>query len=269
VLVAHGGGAAWNEQVFAVARQLEMGGPVGVAFLMTGDSASGHRFQDVVGRLADAGAVKIVVVPLLVSSHSGHYEQVRYLVGEADSLSPGMLRHLEDGGIAPPATPVPLVLTAAMDDSPEIAEALRERALSLAEVPEQQAVFIVGHGPNSTERAAAWMVNLRVLADSVRSGSPFRDVKVGLLRDDAPPVVRQEAVRRMRDIIQLQHELTGYPVVVVPVLIARGRITNEKIPADLAGMPVTYSGDALLPHPGVARWIEGRVRQAVSAAHAP
>lgn len=28
-----------------------------------------------------------------------------------------------------------------------------------------------------------------------------------------------------------------------------------------AGLPIVYNGDALLPHPGLARWIEARVRQ--------
>ena len=48
-------------------------------------------------------------------------------------------------------------------------------------------------------------------------------------------------------------------VVVVPALISRGTVSQEKIPADLAGLPVIYSGDALLPHSGLARWIETRV----------
>ena len=82
------------------------------------------------------------------------------------------------------------------------------------------------------------------------------------MQDDAPPAVRAEAVARVREIIDLQHAATGRDVVVVPALISRGTISLEKIPADLAGLPITYSGDALLPHEGLARWIEARVADA-------
>ncbi len=264
LVVAHGGGPDWNAQVASVAELVETGGPVEVSFLM-GPGAGERPFQVAAARLVEAGAQRIVVVPLLVSSHSGHFEQVRYLVGETDALSAEMRRHLAMGGIERPEEVVPLVLAGGMDDAPEIARALADRALALAAAPAEQALFVVGHGPNSPERWAAWMRNMRVLADSVTAWSDFRDVKVGLVRDDAPEAVRQEAVRQMRDVIALQYGLTGRPVVVVPLVVARGRITREKLPADLAGLPIVYSGEALLAHPQVARWIESRVREGVLA----
>ncbi len=264
LVVAHGGGPDWNAQVVRVAEMVETGAPVEVSFLM-GPGAGERPFQVAAARLVEAGAQRIVVVPLLVSSHSGHFEQVRYLVGETDSLSAEMRRHLAMGGIERPEGAVPLLLAGGMDDAPEIARALSDRALALAAAPAEQALFVVGHGPNSAERWAAWMRNMRVLADSVRAWSGFRDVKVGLVRDDAPEAVREEAVRQVRDVIVLQFGLTGRPVVVVPLLVAQGRITGEKLPADLAGLPIVYSGEALLAHPQVARWIESRVRETVLA----
>ncbi|HEU0302041.1 MAG TPA: CbiX/SirB N-terminal domain-containing protein [Longimicrobium sp.] len=258
IVVAHGGGPAWDAQVQAVAELVNTGGPVEVSFLM-GPGASTHRFQDAARRLAERGAGEIVVVPLLVSSHSGHYQQIRYLAGETDSLDAEMHHHLHMAGIERPSVRVPIRVTRAIDDSPEAARVLAERALALAAAPGEQALFLIGHGPNSAEDYAEWMRNLRPVADSVRALTGFRDVRIGLLRDDAPAEVRAEAVRGAREIIELQHRLTGRPVVVVPVLISRGRISVEKIPADLAALPIAYQGDALLPHPGMARWIEKRV----------
>ena len=259
LIVAHGGGPAWDAQVDAVAREVRGAGPVGVSFLM-GPGAQARRFQDVVRTLEQQGAREIVVVPMLVSSHSGHYEQVRYLVGQRDTLDTLMLHHLHMSGIERPASSVPLRLTPGMDDAPEIAAVLAERAGALASEPERQALFLVGHGPNSAEDYAAWMTNLRRVADSVRARTGFRSVLVDLVRDDAPVEVRAEAVRRVRELIALQHDLTGQPVVVVPVMVASGKISREKLPADLAGLPMVYSGEALSPHPGMARWIESRVR---------
>lgn len=260
ILIAHGAGTEWNSQVETIAHTANTGGPLEVAYLM-GDAAKSHRFQDVVKALVDSGVSEIVVVPLLVSSHSGHYEQIRYLAGETDSLSDMMMHHLHMSGIERPNTSIPIHVSRALDDAPEMAHVLARRALALAATPRKQALFLVGHGPNSAEDNALWMRNLRVVADSVRASTHFRDVRVGLVRDDAPAEVRSEAVRGIRELIGLQHQLTGQPVVVVPVLISKGRVSREKFMADLAGLDVVYTGEPLLPSPELAKWIESRVRE--------
>ena len=260
ILIAHGAGAEWNSQVERIAHTAKTGGPLEVAYLM-GDAAKTHRFQDAVKSLADSGVSEIVVVPLLVSSHSGHYEQIRYLAGETDSLGHAMMHHLHMSGLARPKTDVPIRVARALDNAPEMAHVLARRALALAKKPAEQALFLVGHGPNSAEDNALWMRNLRVVADSVRTATGFRDVRVGLVRDDAPAEVRAEAVRGVRELIGLQHELTGQQVVVVPVLISKGRVSREKFMADLAGLDVVYTGEPLLPSPELAKWIESRVRE--------
>ena len=259
LVIAHGGGPAWNALIEDVVAQVETGGPVEVSYLM-GPAAKTHRFQDAARRLVESGATRIVVVPVLVSSHSGHHEQIRWLAGEVDTLQQTMLHHLHMAGIERADVSVPIRVAHAMDDSPEMAQVLAERARALAPDPSARALFLVGHGPNSSEDHAAWMVNLRRVADTVKSLTGFADVKVGLVQDDAPPPVRAEAVLRVREMIELLHEVTGDLVVVVPVLVSRGAISDEKLPADLHGLPIVYSGEALLPHEGIARWIEARVR---------
>lgn len=257
IVVAHGGSDEWNAPVLRIAQQAQTGGPVEVSFLM-GDRAEDYRFQDAAASLVEQGVSRIVVVPLLASSHSGHYDQIRYLAGESVELDDNMVHHLHMAGIRRPQVDVPMHLTPALDASIEIATILTERALALAEDPADQALFVVGHGPNSAEDYAGWMQNLRPVADSVGRLTGFRDVKLGLVRDDAPEAVRAEAVRRIRDIIQLQNALTGRDVVVVPVLISKGFVT-QKLRRDLEGLPVVYEGEGLLPHPELARWIARRV----------
>jgi sirohydrochlorin cobaltochelatase len=263
LIVAHGGGPAWDARVEKIAAEVRLPGPVGVSFLM-GPGAKAHRFQDAVADLARRGAREIVVVPMLVSSHSGHYEQIRYLVGEQDSLDETMRHHLQMSGIERAGGGVPLRLTKAVDDAPEIAEVLADRARGLAKDPARQALFLVGHGPNSAEDYAEWMTNLRRVADTVRARTGFRSVLLDLVRDDAPPPVRAEAVARVRELIQLQYQLTGREVVVVPVLISSGRVSTEKLPKDLEGLPMSYTAEGLLPHSGMARWVESRVRHAAA-----
>mgnify|MGYP002780394271 CR=1 FL=1 len=268
LLVAHGGGPEWNAQVKEVAALARTGGLLEVSFLM-GPGAPTHRFQDAVRRLVEQGAREIVVVPLLVSSHSGHYEQIRYLAGQTDSLDEQMRHHLHMAGIERASVPVPISVTRAIDDAAEITAVLADRALALATAPREQALFLIGHGPNSAEDHAVWMRNLRPVAERVKQATGFRDVKIGLVRDDAPAEVRAEAVRAIRETIELQSLATGKPVVVVPVLIATGQVSREKLPRDLAGLPIVYRGEALLPHPGMARWVEASVQQRRPAAAPP
>jgi sirohydrochlorin ferrochelatase len=259
ILIAHGAGPDWNGKVEALAGMAKTGGPVEVSYLM-GPAAATHRFQDAAQKLVAKGATEIVVVPLLVSSHSGHYDQIRYLAGEVDSIPEMMLHHLHMSGIRRAEVKVPIHLAKAIDDSPEVGRVLAERALKLATAPREQALFIIGHGPNSAEDYAEWMKNLRPMVDSVAAATGFRDVKIGLVRDDAPADVRAEAVRGIRETIQLQNALTGKPVVVVPILISTGSVSREHVPADLEGLPIVYTGEPLLPHPALARWVESRVK---------
>jgi sirohydrochlorin ferrochelatase len=260
LILAHGGDRGWNDQVRAVAAQVRTGGPVEVSFLM-GPEAPLHRFQDAAKRLADGGATRIVVVPLLVSSHSGHYEQIRWLAGETDALEEQMHHHLHMAGIDRAALRVPMRVARAIDDSPDVARVLAERALALQPRPAGRALYLLGHGPNEDDACARWMQNLRPVADSVRAATGFAEVGVGLVRDDAPDSVRAAAVARVRAEIQRQHAATGQPVIVVPVLISRGNVSEVRFRRDLEGLPVVYSGEPLLPHPGLARWIESRVRE--------
>ena len=262
IVIAHGGSDEWNAPVLALAEAAQTGGPVEVALLM-GDAAPRYRFQDAVASLVEQGAERIVVVPLLASSHSGHYEQIRWLARATDALEETMQHHLHMAGIERSPLDVPITVAPAIDASMEIATILAARARNLADDPGAQALYIVGHGPNSAEDHAGWMANLRPVADSVAALTGFRDVKIGLVRDDAPAPVRAEAVLAIRETIELQRALTGRPVVVVPVLISKGYV-SERLRRDLAGLDIAYDAEGLLPHPELARWIERRVREAIS-----
>ena len=269
LILAHGADSAWNAPVESLAAQVRRAGvvrgPVGVTFLM-GPGAPTHRFQDQVAALKKQGAQRIVLVPLLVSSYSGHFDQLRYLAGTLDTLDAEMAHHLHMGGLER-VTTTPMLVANGLDDSPELARILSDRAKELAPTDRQhRALFLMGHGPNDAVEYATWMKNLRVVADSVRAATGFASVAVELVRDDAPAGVRAEAVKRSREIIALQHAATNKDVVVVPILVSAGDISQRKLPADLAGLPISYSGAPLLPSPELVHWVERRVRETVQNA---
>jgi sirohydrochlorin cobaltochelatase len=264
IVIAHGGDSLWNATVRQSIAGARTGGPIEVSFLM-GPEAARARFQHAVAKLERQGVSEIVVVPLLVSSYSGHYDQIRYLAGDSVTLDETMMHHLHMAGIERPNATVPVRVTKALDASPEVARILTDRALALTKAPQDAALFIVGHGPNSAEDYAAWMENLRPVADSVKAWTGFKDVRVDMVRDDAPAPVRAEAVRRVRELIDLQHLATGREVIVVPVLISKGTVSRDKVPNDIRGTRSTYAGEPLAPHPALAKWVERRVREATGA----
>jgi sirohydrochlorin ferrochelatase len=255
LVVAHGGGPDWNQQILDVASAVRHDGPVRVSFLM-GSSARERAFQNEVAALRAAGAARVVVVPLFISSHSEHMDQLRFLIGERESLDETMLHHLQMNGIERPADRSGLRLTAALDSAPELAAALAERGRRLADDRGDRALFLLGHGPNGAEDYAQWMTALRPVAEAARRAAGYRLAAVELVRDDAPPVVRAEAVKRARELVALMYAATNKPVVVVPTLVATGSISRVKLRADLEGLPVVYSGEAVLPGAGLARWVE-------------
>ena len=263
IVVAHGGDSLWNGLVKQGVAIVRDSGPIEVSFLM-GPEAATTRFQDAVGRLQAKGVKQIVVVPLLVSSHSGHYEQIRYLSRLTDSLDAVMHEHLHHGGIERAPVGVSIQVLPALDDSHELGRVLSDRAREAEPQPSGKALMLVGHGPNSAEDYAAWMKNLRVVADSVKKWSGFRDVRIELVREDAPAHVRAEAVLRLRELIGMQTELTGGPVTVIPILVSKGGISRSRVMQDLAGLQFRYSGDAIMPHPAIAAWIARRIRSATA-----
>ncbi|HET7632240.1 MAG TPA: hypothetical protein VFK16_08005 [Gemmatimonadaceae bacterium] len=267
MLVAHGGGAAWNSRVDSLAVQVRSAGvvrgPLGVSFLM-GPAAAEHRFQDVADSLAARGARVVVVVPLLVSSYSGHYEQIRYLTGLTDSLSDVMRMHLHMSGIQRPARSIAFRVTPALDSASELVDVLVDRALAVVPHPAGRALFFMAHGPNSAEAYAAWMAHLRPVVQQVKARAGFATASLELIRDDAPATVKAEARARSREIIALQHQVTGQDVAVVPILMSSSGINRTELPDDLAGLPVLYDPAPLLPHPAMVRWVERMTRSAVS-----
>ena len=76
LVVAHGSTAAWNTNVEAAVTIIQQHMPSTAAYLM---GAKNRTPQEAYDELVAAGVQRIVIVPLLVSSYSSHYEQVRFI----------------------------------------------------------------------------------------------------------------------------------------------------------------------------------------------
>lgn len=249
LVVAHGANQAWNQKVRETVAQVRWSGPVEVAFLM-GAEADSSGWQAGINRLLERGAAGIVAVPLMVSSHGGHYRQIRYYAGELSEWPAELGNHDHGPRVMPP---VPVRVTPALDGAVELGRILRDRWAALSAPDRARPLLLVAHGPSTDEEAARWVLDLQRAAGEIGAPGP---VEIGLLRDDAAPPVRSAAIERIRGQVRALAPARGDSVTSISVLISSGRINAVTIPQDLAGLPVSYTPIALAPHAELARWIE-------------
>jgi sirohydrochlorin ferrochelatase len=252
LIVAHGARQPeWNERVIRLAEKVDWPGPVGVAFLM--NAAPEHRLDRVAARLDATGAERIIVLPLLVSSFSGHYEEIRYYVGER-SEAPHHAHY------QPLRTRAQLVLAPAMDDHEVITRILADQVRAISVNPAEESLVLVAHGPNEDSDNRLWLERLGHHAERLQKQFGFRHIETITLRDDAPKLVRDAATEHLRAVVSRFGQDSR--VLVLPVLISVGQI-QKQIHERLAGLNYTMSEAGLAEHPLAAEWVR---QQAASLA---
>ena len=257
LVVAHGAGREWNDRVRQTLAQVKWEeGPSAIAFLM-GEEKDSMGWDSAVARLVREGAKSVVVVPLMVSSHGSHYRQIRYYAGELAAMPTELAGHEHHGAQATPV--VPMQVTPALDAAPELAEALAARWSELDPRDRQRPLLLVAHGPTDAGDAERWIADIGAVSAGLQRATG-RELHVALLRDDAPAAVRAQAVAAMRDTVLAMAARARDSVVAMPVMISKGAITHQKIPRDLAGLPLRYRPEPLAPLPMLARWIERSAR---------
>jgi sirohydrochlorin cobaltochelatase len=271
LLLAHGGDKAWNAEVERLRLSVDREVPVETALGMADAKAIASASE----RLKKRGAEKIVAVPLFVHSRSEVMDQTRYVLGMRKEHSEVLRQGLEamakaHAGHKMPAgahhhsfsmdravPPLPAVLTDALDGDPLVSAVLLSRARGLSRERERETVVLVAHGPNDPKALPAWEKDLAAHAEFIARNGGFREARAFMLRDDAGPKVRGEAVKALRAYIEARS--ADGRVLVVPALLARGGI-EQKIPKDLDGLRYAWDGKTLLPDPGFEKWLRERGR---------
>ena len=252
LVVAHGADSGWNARVREVVAAVRWDGPVELAFLM-GAEAESASWNGAVTRLDAAGIDSLVVVPLMVSSHGAHTRQIRHYAGELAELPSVLAGHDHGPTLRPRAA---TRVTAALDASPELGQILLARWRERPSSDHARSVVLVAHGPTGDQDAARWEAAILSANAPLAAALKNRVLRVGLLRDDAPPPERARAVAAIRDSIVAIAARDADSVLVMTVLISSGGINRVTVPRDLADTPMRYAGVVLAPHLALARWIE-------------
>jgi hypothetical protein len=165
-----------------------------------------------------------------------------------------------------PATPPPRIRSAALfatvgglEDSPEFAEALLERALALSKDPARETIILTAHGDGKDETNEHWRGVLASLARHMARGrgASFRAIQHGTWREDWPDKRKPEiaAIRRMVE----QATAGGGRAIVVPA-----RTTGTGPEAELLEGLSFELAKGFAPHRLFDRWFEAQVRAGVA-----
>ena len=292
LVIAHGSpGEDWCAPVRDAVAEVDLPYPVELGFL---EFVPNETINDAVERLDDAGITKIIAVPLFVSSHSSHIQEIEYVLGLREML-PTMSEHVvvegvemersvvvmgdgyaishvpvetgadgvvramghpgEEEELIPVETDAEIVLTSAMDDHWLVAGIVSDRTADLSKNLEDETLVLVAHGTGEEDNFAVWVNSTESLANQARLKLTYwSDPAIGIGGTQAAFIHHNET---------LHPEFTLRPIVenaadpvVVPLMVSEGYFTGKKIPGLLENLTYTYDGKALTSHPNVAEWIE-------------
>ncbi|WP_426449749.1 sirohydrochlorin chelatase [Paenibacillus sp. S-38] len=241
LVISHGSRSAdWvrlvDEAVDAV--RLPAGVPIYSSFL---EIVEGRLIQDGITHLESLGCTDLVVVPLFVSSGSTHIDEISYALGVKDApLLPTDMERFAIRARVHFADP--------MDDDEEVAEILQSKVSPLSEDASREILLLVGHGSIEKGFHLQWRRVLEGLASRLKALGGYAEADYAMLLPDQVPF-------KMR---LWQKQRPDCRVIVAPVFLSEGYFTREVIPERLSGWEYRYNGAAMLPHPGISRWIERR-----------
>ncbi|HIH87041.1 MAG TPA: hypothetical protein HA304_03965, partial [Methanosarcinales archaeon] len=294
LVIAHGSPSeSWCSPVRDTVAEVDLPYPVELGFL---EFVPNETINDAVERLDDAGVTKIIAVPLFISSHSSHIQEIEYVIGLRDTL-PMTAEQVVVEGVKMERTVAPknnqyvisyMPLEAGTDGSMRatghpgdeeeeelvpidtdaeiiLTGAMDDHWLVAGIVADRTADLVVNPENETLVLVAHGTDEEDNFAGWVNSTSSLADqarLKLAYWSDPAIGLAGTQAAFIHHD-ETLHPEFTLRPVVenatgpvVVPLMVSEGYFTGTKIPGLLENLTYAYDGNALTPHPNVAEWIE-------------
>ncbi len=256
LVIAHGDyDTEWNQLVKDALAPLDEEYLFEIGFLLAPPNES---LQDALDRLEARGMETIIAIPLLISSHSEHYDELAYYLRKRETR-PETAEH------EPVDYTANLVLTEAIDYQPGIADVLLRFAIELSDNPATETLIVVGHGPNDPGYNERWMENLEQIREEIVETGGVRGAPSLTLRDDAELEVQMEAMRQIRRAVE-EADRDG-TALVVPLMIATGSV-HQGIRQKLDGLQYRMIDQGLAAQPGfLSHWVKQTVERTMAELH--
>lgn len=253
LVIAHGSDEdRWAQQIRQSVENVSLPYPTELGFL---EFVSNETIGDAVDELDESGVDRIIAVPLFISSYSSHIQEIEYILGLRDT-PPG------DEKLEKANTTANITLTRAIDDHLLVAYILADRIADQSLDPANETAVIVAHGSAdesdlcSQIRCQNWLAEetKMILRTWMDPAIKIKDIKNGFIH------VNETIHKNLTARAVVENASMNGAVIVVPLMIANGEITDKQIPQLLQGLKYRYNGESLASHPDVSRWIETTVR---------
>ncbi|UCG72993.1 MAG: hypothetical protein JSV45_00975 [Chromatiales bacterium] len=212
-----------------------------------------EHIQRSLDEVTAAGANTVIVVPMVSSRRNTLIYQWEYIFGLRERGSYYDVPRVQ--------TDDRVIMTEPPADHPLITQIVLDHALELSTDPDNEALFVVAHGPIHDEENQAQLRVLAKQAERIQELGGFSSVEGITLQDDAAPKVRAANVARLRAKIEAALA-DGKRVLIVTDLLA-ARSIQWKIERDLAGLDYEFSVKGITMHPNFTRWFQETVMDAM------
>lgn len=235
-MIAHGSrNADWVkgiEEAVEKSRSKMSDIPMSIGFL---ELVPDKSIADGIDSLQRMGVTRILIIPLFITMGSTHLEEIRYALGlQEQSRIPTDLKP-----IRPTAE---LVWCSPLEAHPLVVNLLKERVQALSTQPDEELLFLVGHGSEGIGFKEKWEELFQQLGFHLRN-------QIGLKGFSYAAIKGNRVVRRAKALARKNR------LIVIPIFLSEGYFTQSVIPSKLEGINCTYHGQTYLPHPLISDWI--------------
>ena len=248
LILLHGfrdrGDKVFKEQIDPYAQIFPTSLAFGMSMMMS------QHIQLGVDDIVAAGAKNIVVVPIVATEHNTMIRQWQYIFGLVDEATYATVPQIK--------TDANIIFIEPPGDDPFVAEILLDYANQISTDPSKEVVIIVAHGPSETKDNQEQLALMDNLAKIVKEDGGYSEVLSATLQDDAPLVVRDANVAKLRGMIEAA-QAEGKEAILVTNLIGAYTI-QSKLRKDLKGLDYKFNAKGLVQHETFVEWIGESVR---------
>jgi sirohydrochlorin ferrochelatase len=249
--LAHGFKEPGNTQFRAAYQEVAAEYPVTYALGMA--MMSSDNIAAAVQTLEDAGAKKIIIMPVTTADNSTLTKQWQYIFGNVDEPA-----YLDTEIVESSAE---LIWTPTPTAHPIMADIMGDYAKGLSNDPANETLFILGHGPQSKEDNDKELAILAKHAAAVKESVGFADVKFYNVQDDAPPDVRKANVAAIRAEVE-KASAAGHRIIAVTTQLTASGVVG-RLREDV-GPLATFEGRGVMEHPRFKDWINEQIEIALA-----
>ena len=248
LILLHGfrdrGDKVFKEQIDPYAQIFPTSLAFGMSMMMS------QHIQLGVDDIVAAGAKNIVVVPIVATEHNTMIRQWQYIFGLVDEATYATVPQIK--------TDANIIFIEPPGDDPFVAEILLDYANQISTDPSKEVVIIVAHGPSDAQDNQEQLALMDNLAKIVKEDGGYSEVLSATLQDDAPLVVRDANVAKLRGMIEAA-QAEGKEAILVTNLIGAYTI-QSKLRKDLKGLDYKFNAKGLVQHETFVEWIGESVR---------